>query len=150
QGYGPLLAGITYGPLMAAGAFAAVAPAGLAPLLRAGPLLAMLPLGAFAAALLYLDDLADRPLDEAGGQRTLLVRLPRRIHLAGYALLLAGGAGTLLLALNRLAPAAQPLAVALALPAAALCVQVRRHLDDPHRLGPARLGTLALLVAGAA
>ncbi|HEX2066620.1 MAG TPA: hypothetical protein VHI93_07390 [Candidatus Thermoplasmatota archaeon] len=150
QGYGPILAGLTYGPLMAAGAFHAVAPAATSASGLLVEALATLPLGALAAALLYLDDLADRPLDEAAGQRTLLVRLPRRIHLAGYLLLLAGGMGTLLLALNRLAPAAQVLAIALAVPAAALGVQVRRRLDDPHGLGPARLGTLALLVATAA
>lgn len=149
QGYGPLLAGITYGPLMALGALYAAAPAAHDHLRNLLGAFVTLPLGALAAAILYLDDLADRPLDEAGGQRTLLVRLPRRIHLAGYVALLAGGLGTLLLALNRLAPAAQPLAVALAVPAAALALGVRRHLDDPHGLGPARLGTLALLVATA-
>jgi 1,4-dihydroxy-2-naphthoate octaprenyltransferase len=150
QGYGPVLAGVTYGPLMAEGALYAVAPAAQDHALNLLLSLATLPLGALAAAILYLDDLADRPLDEAGGQRTLLVRLPRRIHLAGYVTLLAGGLGALLLVLDRWAPAAQPLAVALALPAAALALTVRRNLDDPHGLGPARLGTLALLVATAA
>lgn len=150
QGYGPILAGITYGPLMAEGALHAVAPLARDPLLHLLYAFATIPLGALAAAILYLDDLADRPLDEAGGQRTLLVRLPRRIHLAGFVLLLAGGLAFLLLALNRLAPEAQPLAVALAVPAAALALAVRRHLDDPHGLGPARLGTLALLAAAAA
>lgn len=150
QGYGPILAGVTYGPLMALGALHAVAPGAQDHLLHLLESLATIPLGALAAAILYLDDLADRPLDEAGGQRTLLVRLPRRIHLAGYVTLLAAGLGSLLLVLNRLAPAAQPLALALALPAAALALTVRRNLDDPHGLGPARLGTLALLVATAA
>ncbi|MFO1535908.1 MAG: hypothetical protein ABR586_09605 [Thermoplasmatota archaeon] len=150
RGYGPILAGVTYGPLMAEGALHAVAPGAHDHALHLLEALVTLPLGALAAAILYLDDLADRPLDEAGGQRTLLVRLPRRIHLAGYVTLLAGGLGTLLLVLNRFAPAAQPLAAALALPAAALALSVRRNLDDPHGLGPARLGTLALLVATAA
>jgi 1,4-dihydroxy-2-naphthoate octaprenyltransferase len=150
QGYGPILAGVTYGPLMALGALYAVAPGAHDHALHLLYALVTLPLGALAAAILYLDDLADRPLDAAGGQRTLLVRLPRQIHLAGYVVLLAGALAALLLVLNSLAPAFQPLAVALAVPAAALAVQVRRHLDDPHGLGPARLGTLALLAVTAA
>ncbi|HUR64322.1 MAG TPA: hypothetical protein VM241_07565 [Candidatus Thermoplasmatota archaeon] len=150
QGYGPILAGITYGPLMAEGALHAVAPQAHDLGLHALYVLVTLPLGALAAAILYLDDLADRPLDEAGGQRTLLVRLPRGIHLAGYVLLLAGGLAALLLVLRQLAPAAQPFALALTVPAIALALTVRRNLDDPHGLGPARLGTLALLVTSAA
>lgn len=150
QGFGPILAGLTYGPLMAEGALHAVAPAVSDHWSHVLLVVATMPLGALAAAILYLDDVADRPLDEAGGQRTLLVRLPRRTHFAGYALLLAAALASLVGVLRYLAPAMQPWAIALAVPAIALLVSVRRHLDDPHGLGPARVGTLALHVACAA
>jgi 1,4-dihydroxy-2-naphthoate octaprenyltransferase len=149
QGFGPILAGLTYGPLMAEGALHAVAPAATDHLTHLALVLATIPLGALAAAILYLDDLADRPLDEAGGQRTLLVRLPRRTHFAGYAILLAMGLGSLLLVLRAIAPATQPWVLALAVPAILVLASVRRHLDDPHRLGPARLGTLELHIEDA-
>ncbi|HUR61021.1 MAG TPA: hypothetical protein VM286_01485 [Candidatus Thermoplasmatota archaeon] len=150
NGFGPPLAGLTYGPLMAEGALHAAAPAAAGHLAHPALALATIPLGALAAAILYLDDLADRPLDEAGGQRTLLVRLPRGIHFTGYAVLVSLGLGSLFLFLRASAPAAQPWLLPLAALAAYLLVSVHRHLDDPHRLGPARLGTLALHIASAA
>jgi 1,4-dihydroxy-2-naphthoate octaprenyltransferase len=146
SGLGPAVAGATYGLLIPAGA-AYAAGARLLPALAAG-----LPLGLMAAALLLADNLADRPLDEAGGQRTLAVRLPQWRGTLAYALLLA-------MALVALAAAAWthltpqlawiPSAV-LAVPAALLVIQVRRNAGDPHALAPARLGTLGLLVAVAA
>jgi 1,4-dihydroxy-2-naphthoate octaprenyltransferase len=147
QGFGPILAGLTYGPLMAEGALHAVAPAATDHWAHLVLVVATLPLGALAAAILYLDDLADRPLDEAGGQRTLLVRLPRRTHFTGYAALLLAGLGSLFLVLRVAAPATQAWVLALAVPAVFLLVSVRRHLDDPHGLGPARLGTLGFHIA---
>jgi 1,4-dihydroxy-2-naphthoate octaprenyltransferase len=141
-GLGPAVAGLTYGVLVPAGAAFALG----GPWLQA--VLVSLPLGLLAAALLLVDNLADRPLDEAGGQRTLAVRLPARTAVWAYALLAVGAVVLLPPALARpltvdLAP---PPAVALAIPAALLVVQVRRHADDPPALGAARLGTLALLL----
>jgi len=162
QGYGPFLAGLTYGPLVATGAYhALVGPASAADYL--GVALAGLPLGALAAAMVYVNDLADRPLDQAAGRRTLLVRLPRRSHVIGYAALVGSGALGLVAAgwfHTRLAPfagllgvAAPVAALALAgvLASALLTRLVGRHVDDPHGLAPARVGTLALhLAAGTA
>lgn len=150
QGYGPLLAGLTYGPLVTEGALHGVAPGAADHLAHLAYALLSVPLGALAAAILYLDDLADRPLDEAGGQRTLVVRLPRRRHLAGYAVLVGGAMLLLLGALYVLAPATTLLAAILGPAAIALAVSVHNHIDDPHGLGPARLGTLALHIAASA
>lgn len=145
-GLGPAVAGLTYGVLVPAGASFALR----------GPLeaaaLAGLPIGLLAAALLLVDNLADRPLDEAGGQRTLAVRLPQPAAVRAYAALVV--AAVLLL----IPPLARPLTadlsiaptILLAAPAALLALQVRRHADDPPGLGAARLGTLALLLAVAA
>ncbi|MEA3191052.1 MAG: UbiA prenyltransferase family [Thermoplasmata archaeon] len=146
HGWGPAVVAAIYGPLMVGGALHAAAPE-LGLRLELVPV--TLPVGVLAAATLYVDDLADRPLDEAGGQRTLLVRLPRRRHVAGFAALALGAAALAAWILAARAPplmwAAAPLAVA----AAALVALVRRHADDPHGLAPARLGTQALHAATA-
>jgi 1,4-dihydroxy-2-naphthoate octaprenyltransferase len=136
RGLGPAVAGLTYGALLPAGAAFAVG----GPWLPA--VLAGLPLGLLAAALLLVDNLADRPLDEAGGQRTLAVRLPPRATVNAYAALVLG-------AVVLLAPGGWLLPALLAPPAALLAAQVRRHAGDPPGLGVARLGTLALLIAAA-
>jgi 1,4-dihydroxy-2-naphthoate octaprenyltransferase len=146
-GLGPAFVAFTYGVLVPAGALSVLAPGYLAtPLLV--PFL-FLPLGILAACLVFLDNIADRPLDEAGGQRTLAVRVPE-LHLPrtlGFWLLVAVA---LLAAQGFLfASYAGLLAAILAIPAALLVHEVRVHVDDPHRLAPVRLGMLALFVAGA-
>lgn len=148
QGYGPIIAGLSHGPLTVWGTVHAVAGPGLAltPLVA---ILAALPTGLLAAAILFLDDLADRPIDEAAGKRTLVMRLPRRRHVAAFAALSLGGAvasAGLLLFWDRLVW----LGAVLILTAGLLVRVVRVHLDDPHGLAPARLGVLALYLACAA
>jgi 1,4-dihydroxy-2-naphthoate polyprenyltransferase len=148
QGLGPLLAGITYGPLVATGALHAFI--GFGPVeAYFGVAVASLPLGLLAAAVVYVNDLADRPLDQAAGRRTLVVRLPRQGHLVGYAaLVLAGGIGVWAALWWHLGPPALGGLLALAA-GAGLAWTVRHHLDDPRGLAPARLGTLTLhLLAG--
>ncbi len=146
QGWGPAIAALSHGPLTVWGSYHAFHGADL----LASPvpaLLFALPTGLLAAAILYLDDLADRPLDEAAGRRTLVIRIPRRRQLAVYAVLLAGALGALTLPLTYAHVTWFGAAVVLAALAGWLILTVRRHLDDPHGLAPARLGTLALFVA---
>lgn len=149
QGWGPGIAVLTHGPLIVWGA--AYGLAGTLPL--SAPLqwgLAALPTGFLAAAVLYLDDLADRPLDEAAGNRTLVVRLPRRDQAWAFALLLGGGVLPMLalsLWLHRILLPAGILAAGLAV---WLALGVARHGDDPARLAPVRIGTLALYLIAAA
>ncbi len=146
RGWGPAIAAISHGPLTVWGSYHAFGGADLM-LTPAPALLLALPTGLLAAAILYLDDLADRPLDEAAGKRTLVVRIPRRRQLAVYALLLASALGALTFPLTYLEPIWFAAAFVLAGVATWLVATVRRHLDDPHGLAPARLGTLALFVA---
>lgn len=147
RGFGPFAAILLYGPLIGLGAFHAFG-VGDDHLRHAGLGLATLPLAFLAGALLFLNDLADRPLDEAGGKRTLAVTLPRRRQGLFYAALLAA-ALVAMLATATLGPWPQLAiaAVALAFPAVLLSMRVARELDDPHGLAPARLGTIALLLA---
>lgn len=157
HGLGPLLVAVTHGPLIALGVLVAVQrdPSASAWMLT---LLASLPVGAFAAAVRTLDDLADRPLDEAGGKRTLAVRLaaPQNAWLYTGLLVLGVAAVTAAAALHTstqgVARVATLLTIAAGLAGAAamLANRVRRHLDDPAGLAAARIGTIALHVTAAA
>jgi 1,4-dihydroxy-2-naphthoate octaprenyltransferase len=146
EGWGPFIAGLSHGPLTVWGAYHAIA----GPVLLATPapaLLIAMPTGLIAAAILYLDDLADRPLDEAAGKRTLVVRLPRRRHVAVFAGLLVAAMASASIVVawedTRWLAASGGLAIG-----AAIIVQtVRRNLDDPHGLAPARMAMLLLFAA---
>ncbi len=147
RGFGPIAAVLLYGPLIGLGAFHAFA-VGDDHWRHASLGFATLPLAFLAGALLFLNDLADRPLDEAGGKRTLAVTLPRRRQTLLYAGLLVGALATLV-ATSAFGPWPQLAiaAAALAVPGGLLVLRVARELDDPHGLAPARLGTVALLLA---
>ncbi len=144
HGLGPALAAVAHGPLVVAGAFWVLvgAPPGTAwfdvLLLGAAP-------GLLTAAMLYLDDMADRPLDEAGGSRTLAVRLPSRSSLVTYATMLGLGVLSAVIVIARWL---RPVDALWLLPsagiAAALVRDVRRHLDRPRELARSRFVTLAL------
>ncbi|MES2154021.1 MAG: prenyltransferase [bacterium] len=146
-GWGPLLAGIIYGPLVAEGALHAAAPGIADHWMHLAYAAATIPTGALAAAVLYADDLADRPLDEAGGSRTLLVRLPRRRHLAGYASLVLGAIAALAGTAFILGARVPFMIAGLGIGAILLVGLVQRNLDDPRGLAPVRFGTLVLHVA---
>lgn len=156
RGLGPVLTTILYGPLIAEGALHAFDAAA-----HHAQHVALLPWtlvpGALAAAALYVDDLAEAPLDEAGGKRTLAVRLPRRRQAGAYAFMV--GVALLPLAAATFqpwSPERQPMPLilaAVALLAAAgiaLALRVRTTLDNPRSLAPARLGTQVLHVAATA
>ncbi|MFO1532509.1 MAG: prenyltransferase [Thermoplasmatota archaeon] len=149
RGWGPLLAGLTYGPLMAGGAYHAFIPLDLAPGVLWQNMLPTAALGLSAAAMLHLDDLADRPLDEAGGQRTLAVRLPRQrqaavfdalavLAVVAWAFAIVPIHGPILLPFFLLAVAVPLVAVV------GIAGIVHRHLDDFAGLASARVAYLAL------
>jgi 1,4-dihydroxy-2-naphthoate polyprenyltransferase len=147
-GLGPAVAGLTYGVLVPVGsAYALVGPEAW-PLLFA--VLLALPLGLAAAAMLLLDNIADRPLDEAGGQRTLAVRLGGRGQVLAFTGLAVGSLAVLaVVGVALFWPVPVPAVVALLLAplAAWTCRRVARNADDPRALGAARLGTLLLVAA---
>ncbi len=146
HGLAPLLAAAIHGPVLAIGAHHA-ADGSLGWTLLGTGLLA-LPAGALAAALFYLNDLADRPLDHATGRRTLLVRLHQGRHAPVYAMLLAIG---LVAAAVWLLATAWLLAVAAAaIVALWATLRVVRFRDDPPRLAPARVATIAVQATVAA
>lgn len=142
HGLGPLLAGLTYGPLLPLGVVIAMGGITADAWVH---MLGTLPLGLLASAMLYLDDMADRPLDEASGQRTLLVRLPKESRFAGLAGIVVA-ALALCLAHAWGGPGQVP-ALALAAVGALALVEVHRHADDPRRLAPARFVMFMILAA---
>lgn len=154
HGMGILLVALTHGPLIAFGVLVAARPdATTATVVLT--LLASLPVGALAAAVRTLDDLADRPLDEAGGRRTLAVRLPAVRMAWVYAALLAASVGVLAALAAALARMhgellSWTLVAALAACGMVLARRVRANLDDPGALAAARAGTIAVHVAVAA
>lgn len=137
RGLGPVVAGITHGPLIVWGAAAAVGSSAL--LATPGPaMLLAVPTGATAAALVLLDDLSDRPLDEAAGRRTLVVRLaPDRSIRLFQTTLLTGWVG--LAVWVAIAGGPLWLLATTALLALTVGAIVGRHADDPGRLSAARL-----------
>ncbi len=141
-GWGPAIAAVTHGPLIVWGAAYAAGASW-------GPQWAFaLPTGLFAAAMIYLDDLIDRPLDEASGNRTLVVRLTPRARLLGHQALMAAGAG-LSLGLGA-AMGRWSLAMGTALLATWTMVEVRQNADDPRGMTTARaLGFATFLMAAA-
>ncbi len=148
EGWGPFIAALSHGPLTVWGSFHAFAgPIILTPV---PAIILAMPTGLLAAAILYLDDLADRPLDEAAGKRTLVVRLPRRRHVALLAILLAAALGALAIVLAWEGTAWVAGAAVLAIVAGILIQTVRRNIDDPSGLAPARMGILGLFVAAVA
>jgi 1,4-dihydroxy-2-naphthoate octaprenyltransferase len=149
RGWGPAVALVLYGPLIAAGAWTAFVPVGQPPLALAA-FVTLVP-GALAAAVLYVDDLADLPLDEAGGKRTLAVRLPRRRQASVFAALLFVGLVPVAV-LDAFEPTFWPALLAMPLLVAALLLARRtaRGLDEPQRLAPARIGAQLLHVAATA
>ncbi|HUR24677.1 MAG TPA: hypothetical protein VM327_01515 [Candidatus Thermoplasmatota archaeon] len=147
RGFGPFAAVLLYGPLIGLGAFHAF-DVGADHLRHARLGMVTLPLAFLAAAFLFLNDLADRPLDEAGGKRTLAVTLPRRRQALLYSGFLAAALLSLLAAALIVGrPVLALAAMVLVVPAALLSLRVARQLDDPHGLAPARLGTSAILLA---
>lgn len=146
QGLGPVFAGIIHGPLLIAGTLYALTGS-LGSWQPPVLLMVSLPLAALTAAILYLDDLADRPLDEASGKRTLAVRIPQGRHLTAYVVLLALGLAAALSLAFAATPVGAALLAVLTLPTAwVLLRSVQHHLDDPRSLAGARLGTIGLHV----
>lgn len=147
-GLGPAVAALTYGVLVPVGTAYAVAGPEAWPMVFA--VFLSLPLGLASAALLLLDNMSDRPLDEAGGQRTLAVRLGGRGQAVAFVGLIASALAWLAVTgLLLFRPLAFPALVALALAPLAvwLCRRVARNSDDPRALGAARVAAFAFAMA---
>lgn len=142
MGLGPVVTALAHGPILTAAVAISVDP-------LSDPLTAAragIPVGLAAAALLVVGDMADRPLDEAAGDRTLAVRLPGRSQMLAFAVPLGAAlaAAAIVLWPDRILGILSLAALSTA--AGFLVVHVARHAADPSGLAPARLATLILHV----
>ncbi len=145
-GLGPLTAAATHGPIIVWGTLAALGTAIPHPSTLA---LGTLPTTLLAAAIVVVDDLADRPLDEASGHRTLVVRLPPARNVTLFAVLMLAGVAATTTGLWLLAPALGIAAAILFAPAIIVVRRVATTLGDPRGLAPARLATVIVYATAA-
>jgi 1,4-dihydroxy-2-naphthoate polyprenyltransferase len=106
-------------------------------------LYASLPVALLIAAVLYINEIPDRPWDMRAGKRTLVVRLPIQTALRGYSVLIAA---TYILILAGALLNVMPLAALIALatlPLAWNAVQIlQKNYRFPYRLIPANANTI--------
>jgi 1,4-dihydroxy-2-naphthoate octaprenyltransferase len=80
HGLGEPVVALGFGPLMTAGTYLAVTRS-----FSWESVYASLPVGLLCAMILYINQVPDRPADEATGKRTLIVRWPAATVVRGYA-----------------------------------------------------------------
>jgi 1,4-dihydroxy-2-naphthoate octaprenyltransferase len=148
RGLGELAIGLGLGPLVLAGTYLVQrAAAGAGAWVSPEAWLLSVPVGAFVAAVLFINEFPSQPWDARAGKRTLVVRLSPRRAVQGYAALLALAYASI--AAAALALQAWPLLLALL--TAPLAARAWRALgrdhDKPWRLAPANAMTLVLHLA---
>jgi 1,4-dihydroxy-2-naphthoate octaprenyltransferase len=137
HGLGELAVMVTYGPLIAAGAYAVQVGH-----LDRAVVLAALPLGLLIGAFLWINEFPDHRADAAGGKRNLVVRLGRQRASRVFAAILAVAFGLLVLLPFLGLPPGVLLGLVAAIPAFAAA---RRLMDSPEsvaRIIPAQAWTL--------
>ncbi len=138
RGLGELALAIGFGPLIVVGTF----------FVQTGQwsleaLYASLPVALLIAAVLYINEIPDRPWDTRAGKRTLVVRLPIKTALQGYSVLIAATYVSILVgALTNVMPLATLIALA-TVPLAWNAIKVlQRNYRFPYRLIPANANTV--------
>ncbi|MGD8815400.1 MAG: 1,4-dihydroxy-2-naphthoate octaprenyltransferase [Anaerolineales bacterium] len=138
QGVGEVAIGLAFGPVIVMGSYWVQAMRW-----SQEAFLASIPVGLLIAAVLYINEFPDRQWDARAGKRTLVVRLPARLAVIGYGLLVGGAYLTILLGVLWGVLAVPALLALLTLPAAwKAFALLRRHHDLPYRLIPANAGTI--------
>jgi 1,4-dihydroxy-2-naphthoate octaprenyltransferase len=151
RGLGEIAVFLGFGPIMALGAYFVQAQE-----YDLEPLLASLPVGILIALVLYVNEVPDRPADEAADKLTLPVRFSKNVIVNAYATAVALAFG-LIVVFAVAGWIVRPTLIAVA--AAPLAVPVYRalrdHYEEPYTLMPAmakniqlHLATGALLILG--
>ena len=144
KGFGELLIGLNFGPLMVAGS-ALVQTGKILP----EALLAGIPIGLLVAAIVYVNEFPDHDGDKATGKDTLIVVFGPEKARAGYVLLVAGAfVSIMVMAIN----GTFPMLSLIALPAAYFgfkAIQTLYKYYNDRLLMPANAGTINMhLVTG--
>ncbi len=145
RGFGELLVGLNFGPLMGLGAYFVQTGR-----LDWAPLVATLPVGFLIAAVLYINEFPDYAADKAVGKHHLVVRLGRQRAAVGYALLMAGVYASLLAGVaSGFLPVAALLGLAtLPLAASAVRTALRHHSNVPDLVPANALTVITHLLTG--
>jgi len=143
RGLGEVVVALGFGPIMTLGAYFVQAQE-----YDLEPLLASLPVGILIALVLYVNEVPDRPADEAAGKRTLPVRLSKGTIVNAYAAAV-GLAFAMIVVFALVGWIVRPALIAVL--AAPLAVPVYRALkefyDQPYALMPAMAKNIQLHLA---
>ena len=138
RGLGELAVAVGFGPVIVQGSYWVQTGR-----LSAEAFVASIPLALLIAAVLYINEIPDRPWDARAGKRTLVTRLPAEWAVRGYALLMGGAYLSIVMGvlIGPLPPAA--LIALLTAPMAVRAYRtLRRHHAFPYRLIPANAATI--------
>ncbi|MBW3536414.1 MAG: prenyltransferase [Actinobacteria bacterium] len=140
RGLGEPVTALGFGPVMAVGAYLAVAQEW-----NWEPVLASIPVAIFVALILYVNQVPDRIGDAVVGKRTLIVRWPKARVIAVYTGLAA--IAFVVIGVNALT-SVSPIWTLAALVTVPLALRVRRglvkHYDQPYALMPAMQDNIVL------
>ncbi len=138
RGLGELAVAIAFGPLIVVGTYFVQTDRW-----SLEALYASIPVALLIAAVLYINEIPDRPWDARAGKKTLVTRLSIKTALDGYQTLIAATYAAILLgALLRVLPLATLIALA-TLPLAWSAIKVlRKNYRFPYRLIPANAYTI--------
>lgn len=138
RGFGELAVGLGFGPIILLGSYWVQTQ-----MFNVEPLIASLPIGLLVAAILYINEVPDRPWDQRAGKETLVVRLSDRSIIAGYAILMGSSYLIILIGViaGMLSPASLIALVTIPMMWNAFRT-LRRHYGYPYRLIPANATTI--------
>ncbi|MDQ4094829.1 MAG: prenyltransferase [Actinomycetota bacterium] len=137
RGLGEICVALGFGPIMVMGTYFTIAQRW-----DWEPFYASLPVAILIMLVLYVNQIPDAPSDAKAGKRTIVVRLPKKKIIAGYALSIAATFGLILIGgLSDLVPddtGIMPAWTLLALVAIPLALKVLRglktHYESPYEL----------------
>jgi 1,4-dihydroxy-2-naphthoate octaprenyltransferase len=138
RGVGEILVGLGFGPLIVVGAYFVQSGRW-----SAEAFYASLPVALLIAAVLYINEIPDKPWDAKAGKRTLIVRLSSATAVNGYlAIMLATYAIIVVGVVTGIMPIAAALGL-LTVPMAYRAFDIlRRNYAYPYRLIPANANTV--------
>ena len=130
RGLGEICVALGFGPIMVLGSYFVVAER-----LSWEAFYASLPVAIFIMLVLYVNQIPDRPADEASGKRTIVVRLPKEMIVGGYlASVVTAFALIVIGVLTGLMPAWTLLALATAPLAGQVYSALGSHYESPYEL----------------
>lgn len=140
RGLGDLAVALGFGPIVTVGAFYVVAQR-----VTAEAVYGSVPVAILAMLILYVNQVPDRGADAAAGKKTVAVRFPEKVIVAGYDLFVVVAFSSIAIGVVL---GLMPWPTLSAFGAAPLALAVRRGLrqnyDDPYGLMPAMSRNIAL------